>query len=58
MQVQVFMRIGFANWNITEKYFRMNFLSSPSAKGDLVSLLCRAKVEAHFPMESSFIYFL
>ena len=54
----MFMRIGFANWNIVEKYFRMNFLSSPSAKGDLVSLLCRAKVEAHFPMESLFIYFL
>ena len=54
----MFLRIGFANWNNIEKHFRMNFFSSPSAKGDLVSLLCRAKVEAHFPMESLVIYFL
>ena len=31
----MFLGIGFTNWNIIEKYFRMNFLSSLSAKNDL-----------------------
>ena len=33
----------------------MNFLSSLSAKNDLLSLLCRVRVEAHFPLESPFV---
>ena len=33
----------------------MNFLSSLSAKNDLVSLLSRVRVGAHFPLESFFI---
>ena len=52
------LKIGFTNWNITEKYFWMNFLSSISAKNNLLSLYCRVRVEAHFPLESPFIYFL
>ena len=53
----MFLRIGFINWNIIEKYFRMNFLNSLFAKNDLLSLLCRVKVEAHFSLESPFIFF-
>ena len=53
----VFAQI-FTNWNVIEKYFRMNFLSSRSAKNDLLSLLCRVRFEAHCPLESPFIYFL
>ena len=34
MQAQMFLRIGFTNWNVIEKYFRINFLSSLSAKND------------------------
>ena len=45
MQAQIFLGIGFTNWNVIEKYFRMNFLSSLSAKNDLMSLLCRVRVE-------------
>ena len=58
MQAQLFFRIGLTNWNIIEKYFRINFLSSLSAKYDLLSLLCRVRVEARFPLENPFIYFL
>ena len=39
----MFLGIGFTNWNIIEKYFRMNFLSTLSAKNDLLSLLCRVR---------------
>ena len=49
----MFLRIGFTNWNIIEKYFWMNFLSSLSAKNDPLSLLCMLRVEAGKP-----IYFL
>ena len=51
----MFLGIGFNNWNVIEKYFRMNFLISLSAKSDLLSLLCRVRVEAHFPLENLFI---
>ena len=34
----MFLRIGFSNWNIIEKYFMMSFLSNPSAKKYLLSL--------------------
>ena len=57
MQAQMFLRTDFTNGNITEKYFSMNFLSSLFAKNDFLSLLCRVRVEAHFPLESPFIYF-
>ena len=32
MQAQMFLRIGFTNWRIIEKYFIISFLSSLSAK--------------------------
>ena len=51
----MFLRIGFTNWNIIEKYFRTSSLSSLSVKNDLLSLLCRVRVEAHFPLENLFI---
>ena len=52
MQGQRFLRIDLTKWNIIEKYFRMNFFSSPSAKNDLFNLLCevKAEAEAHFPL--------
>ena len=53
----MFLRIGFTNWNINERFFRMNFLSSLSAKNNLLRLLCWTRVEAHFPLESPFISF-
>ena len=37
--------------------FSMNFLSSLSAKNDFLNLLCRVRIEAHFPLEGSFISF-
>ena len=49
---------GITNWNIIEKYFRTDFLSSLSEKNDFLSLLCWVRTEAHFPLESLFIYFL
>ena len=52
----MFLGIGFTNWNVTEKCFGINFLSSFSAKNGLLSLLCRVRVESHFPLESPFIY--
>ena len=58
MQTQMFLGIGFTNWNVIEKCFKMNFLTSLSAKNDLLSLLCRVRFEAHFPLESPFIFFL
>ena len=53
MQGQRFLKIDLTKWNIIEKYFRMNFFSSPSAKNDLFNLLCEVKVEAeaYFPLE-------
>ena len=54
----MFLGIGLTNWNIIEKYFRMNFLISLSAKNDLFNLLRRVTVEANFLLESPFIYFL
>ena len=50
----MFLNIGFCNWNIIEKYFRMNFLCSLSTKNDLLSLLFRVSVEAHFSLEGPF----
>ena len=58
MQAQMFLRIGFTNWNVIEKYFRINFLSSLSAKNDLLNLLDRVRVEAHFPLERPFVSFM
>ena len=54
----MFLRIGYANWNIIDKHFKMNFLNSLSAKNDLLSLLFRVRFETHFPREIPFIYFL
>ena len=45
------LRINFINWSIIEKYFRMNFRSSSSAKNDLCNLLSKVR------FESLFIYF-
>ena len=56
MQVQIFLRISFTNRNIIEKYFRLNSLGSLSAKNDLLILLCRVGVEAHFPLKVTSIY--
>ena len=39
----MFLGIGFTNWNIIENYFRTNFLSTLSAKNDLLRLLCRVR---------------
>ena len=50
------LRIGFTNWHIIEKYFRIDFLSSLSAKNNLLSLFCRVIVEVHFPLERPFIF--
>ena len=58
MQAQMFLGIDFTNWNVIEKYFMMSFLSSHSAKNDLQRLLCKVRVEAHFPLESPCTYFL
>ena len=55
MQAHILLRIGFTNWNITEKYFRMNFLSRLSAKNDLLNLRCWVRVKAYSPGESPFI---
>ena len=52
MQTQMFLGVGFTNRNVIEKYFRMNFLSSISAKTDLLSLLCKVRVEADFPLKA------
>ena len=46
MQAHILSRIGFTNWNITEKYFRTNFLSRLSAKNDLLNLRCWVRVKA------------
>ena len=54
----MFLRIGFTNWNIIEKYFRINFLNSLSAKNDVLSLFCGVRFEAYFPLEIPFIYFI
>ena len=48
----MFLGISFTNWNLIGKYFRMNFLSILPAKNHLLSLLCRARDEAHFLLES------
>ena len=48
-------RIGFTNWDIIEKYFEMNSLSN-LPKNDLLSLLSCVRLQAHFPLESPFIY--
>ena len=53
----MFLRICFINWNIIEKHLKMNFLSSLSAKNDLLNLLCRVMVEAHFPLKPHFFIF-
>ena len=44
----MFLRISFSNWNIIEKYFRMNFLGSLFAKNDFLSLLCSSGVKLIF----------
>ena len=53
MHAQIFLGIGFTNWNVIGKYFRMNFPTSVSTKNDLVSLLCRVRVGANFPLVSA-----
>ena len=58
MQAQMFLRIGFTDWNNIKKYFRMNFLGSLSAKNYFLSLLGRVRIKAHFPLGSPFEYFL
>ena len=42
------LRTVFTNWNVIEKYFRMNFHNRLSVKNDLLRLLCKASFEAHF----------
>ena len=34
----MFLTINFTNWNVINKYFRMSFLNSVSAKNDFLSL--------------------
>ena len=57
MQTHMFLRIGNKNWNIIEKYFRMDCLCSLSAKNNLLNVLCWFKLKAYFLLESSFITF-
>ena len=45
MQAHMFPRIGFTNGNIIEKYFRIHFLSSLSAKNDHLSFFYWIRVE-------------
>ena len=58
MQAQMFLTIGFTNWNMIEKYFRMHGFSSVLAKHDLLSLFFRVRVETPFLPKSQLIYFL
>ena len=58
MQAQTFLGIGLTTWNIIEKYFMMNFLSSLFAKNDFLSLLCSVRAEVYFPLERPFTCFL
>ena len=48
MQAQMFLGIGVTNWNVMEKYFRMNFFSSLSGKNNLLSLFCRVRLKLIF----------
>ena len=54
----MFLRIGFTNWNIIEKYFERNCLCGLSTKNDLLGQLHSVRVEAQFYCKAkSFIYF-
>ena len=53
----------YTNWNIIEKYFWINFLSSLSVKNDLLSLLYWVRFEGHlhwkahlFPLGRYLVY--
>ena len=48
MQAQTFLGIGLTTWNIIEKYFMMNFLSSLFAKNDFLSLLVVSELKIIF----------